>query len=218
MPLQIYLAESPCSLEQMADQVNDELRKSGRCLVVVSEGFSVGEIGEVRDSFGHVMFSSSQLTVAQSIVNYLNKIGLAAKGAARGNVPGTDQRNAIAMASTVDLEEAYRSGQLAALLAARGEGGYMSTILRNPPPIYSVRYDKVPLAEVANSERTFPKEWIAKNGYDVTDEFVRYAKPLVGEDMVTMPLVDGRIRMTRFRPLYAGQKLPAYIPEADRKK
>src|SRR3990172_5989820 len=50
MPLQIYLAESPCSLAQMADRVNDELRTSGRCLVVVSEGFNVGEIGEVRDS------------------------------------------------------------------------------------------------------------------------------------------------------------------------
>ena len=37
----------------------------------------------------------------------------------------------------------------------------MSTILRNPGPIYSVRYDKVPLAEVANSERTFPAKWIA---------------------------------------------------------
>ena len=43
MPLQIYLAESPCTLEQMADQVNDQLRTSGRCMVVVSEGFDVGD-------------------------------------------------------------------------------------------------------------------------------------------------------------------------------
>ena len=171
----------------------------------------------MRDSFGHVMFSSSQTTVAQSVVNYLNKVGLAAKGAARGNVPGTDQRNAIAMASTVDLEEAYRSGQLAAKLAGEGTNGYMSTILRNSGEIYSVRYDKVPLAEVANSERTFPPEWIAKSGNDVTDEFVRYAKPLVGEDMVSMPLVDGRYRMTRFEPIYAQQTLAKYVPQADRK-
>ena len=87
----------------------------------------------------------------------MNQVGLAAKGAARGNVPGTDQRHAMAYASTVDLEEAYRSGQMAALLAARGESGFMATILREPGPIYSVRYDKVPLDEVANSERTFPE-------------------------------------------------------------
>ena len=65
MPLLIYLAESPCSLEQLADRVNDQLRRSGRCLVVVSEGFDVGEFGEVHDSFGHVTFSASQTTVAK---------------------------------------------------------------------------------------------------------------------------------------------------------
>jgi 6-phosphofructokinase 1 len=218
MPLQIYLAESPCSLEQLADQVNDQLRSTGRCIVVVSEGFDVGSLGEVKDSFGHVSFSASQLTVAQIVVNYLNKVGLACKGAARGNVSGTDQRHAMAYASTVDLEEAYRSGQMAALLAAGGESGFMSTILRNPGSIYGVRYDKVPLTEVANSERAFPEKWIAPNGYDVTDDFVRYAKPLVGEDMVSLPLVDGRQRLTRFQPIFASQKLDKYVPQADRAK
>jgi 6-phosphofructokinase 1 len=144
-------------------------------------------------------------------------VGLAAKGAARCNVPGTDQRHAMALASLVDLDEAYKSGRLAALLAARGESGNMATILRNPGPAYSVRYDKVPLAEVANSERTFPAGWIAKNGYDVTDEFVRYARPLVGEGMLSMPIVDGRYRMTQFKPIFARQSLPKYVPEADRK-
>ena len=218
MPLQIYLAESPCSLEQLADQVNDQLRKSGRCLVVLSEGFDVGSLGEVKDAFGHVSFSASQLTVAQIVVNYLNKVGLATKGAARGNVSGTDQRHAMAYASTVDLEEAYRSGQMAALLAARGESGYMSTILRQPGSIYGVTYDKVSLTEVANSERTFPARWIAKSGYDVTDDFLRYAKPLVGEDMVSLPIVDGRQRLTRFKPIFASQMLSKYVPQADRAK
>jgi 6-phosphofructokinase 1 len=76
----------------------------------------------------------------------------------------------------------------------------------------------VPLVEVANSERTFPKAWIAPGGCDVTDEFIHYARPLVGDDMVSLPLVDGRYRMTRFAPLYAAQKLPAYVPQADRPK
>jgi len=217
MPLQIYLAESPCSLEQMTDNINDQLRRDGRCLVVVSEGFDVGTLGEVRDAFGHVSFSSSQMTVAQKIVNHLNQVGIAAKGAARANVPGTDQRHSMAYASAVDLDEAYRAGEMCAVLAATHQSGYMSTILRNDGPIYSVRYDKVPLADVANSERKFPSHWIAPSGYDVTDDFIRYAMPLVGEDMVSLPMIGGRQRMTRFQPLYASQKLPAYLPQADRK-
>jgi 6-phosphofructokinase len=216
MPLQIYLAESHCSLEQMADHVNDQLRRDGRCLVVISEGFDVGDLGEVKDSFGHTSFSASQTTVAQIVVNYLNQIGLAVKGKARGNVVGTDQRHAIAYASTVDLDEAYKVGQKAALLAASGETGYMATILRQPGQVYGVQYDKVPLADVANSERTFPQPWIDDNGIDVTDDFVRYARPLVGDEMATLPIVDGRLRMTKFKPIFAEKKLPQYVPQADR--
>ncbi len=218
MPLQIYLAESPCTLQQLADNVNEQLKKSGRCMVVVSEGFDVGDIGAVKDSFGHTSFSASQNQVAQIVVNYLNKVGLAAKGAARCNVPGTDQRHSMAYASTVDLEEAYRSGQMAALLAARGEGGYMATILREPGSIYSARYDKVPLEKVAAADRTFPKQWVATSGYDVTDDFLRYCRPLVGDDMVTLPMIDGRQRLTKFKSIFAEQKLSKYVPQADRKK
>ncbi|MEO2021083.1 MAG: diphosphate--fructose-6-phosphate 1-phosphotransferase [Pirellulaceae bacterium] len=214
MPLQIYLAESPCTLEQMADQVNDQLRQDGRCVVVVSEGFDVGSLGERADSFGHTQFSASEITAAQVVVNYLNQQGLAARGSARVNVPGTDQRHSMAYASTVDLEESYQAGRKAAELAAGQESGYMATILRNEGPDYSVRYDKVPLMEVANSERTFPADWITADGTDVTDEFVRYAQPLVGDQMLQLPLVQGRQRLTEFKPIYASPRLPEYVLQA----
>ncbi|MBN1394395.1 MAG: diphosphate--fructose-6-phosphate 1-phosphotransferase [Pirellulales bacterium] len=217
MPLQIFLAESHCSLEQLAEGVCDQLRRSGRCLVVISEGFNVGDLGEMKDSFGHTEFGASKLTVAQIVVNYLNQFGLPCKGSARGNVPGTDQRHSMAYASAVDLDEAYRLGQKAVELAGGGESGFMATILREPGEIYSVRYGKVPLAEVANSERTFPAEWIAHNGCDVSDDFVRYARPLVGDEMINLPMIDGRQRMTRFQPIFAEKKLPSYVPQADRK-
>ncbi|MEC7565441.1 MAG: diphosphate--fructose-6-phosphate 1-phosphotransferase [Planctomycetota bacterium] len=216
MPLQIYLAESPCSLSDMADNINDQLKKDGRCIVVVSEGFDVGDLGEVKDGFGHTSFSSSQITVAQLVVNYLNENGLAAAGAARCNVPGTDQRHSMAYASTVDLEEAYLAGQKACLLAASGKSGNMATILRKPGEIYSVYYDQVPLEDVANSERTFPTEWITPAGNDVTDDFIRYAHPLVGEGMLSLPMIGGRQRLTQLEPLFATQQLAPYQPQAKR--
>lgn len=216
MPLQIYLAESPCSLEQLGDRVNEQLKQSGRCLVVISEGFDVGTLGEVVDSFGHTSFGSSRVTVCQLVVNYLNQVGLPVKGAARANAAGTDQRHSMAYASSVDLDEAYQVGRKALELAAAGESGFMATILREPGSDYRVRYDKVPLVDVANSERTFPAQWIAENGGDVTDDFVRYARPLVGDDMVQLPMVDGRQRFARFEPIHAEQKLAKYVPQADR--
>jgi 6-phosphofructokinase 1 len=80
MPLQIYMPESGYTLAHLADFVNDEVKRSGRCLVVVSEGFDVGNIGEKHDSFGHIDYASSENTVAQTIINHLNKKGLAARG------------------------------------------------------------------------------------------------------------------------------------------
>ena len=218
LPLLIFMRESGLSLAALADQVNDMLKQRGRALVVVSEGFDVGDIGERKDSFGHTMFSASGTTVAQIVVNYLNEVGLAVKGSARGNVPGTDQRHSMIYASTVDLEEAYKVGQKAVLIAAEEGSGYMSTILRRPGPIYSVYYDKVPLEQVANSERTFPTTWIAPGGADVTDEFVAYARPLIGDDWPSIPLVNGRQRFARLEPIMAERKLPPYMPQTNRKK
>jgi len=216
MPLQIYLAERPVAIEQLADNVNDQLKRDGRVIVVVSEGLKLGDIGESTDSFGHAQFSSSSITVAQLVVNALNDRGLPVKGSARGNVPGTDQRHNMAYASTVDLDEAYQVGSQAAHLAAAGESGYMATILRESNSPYSVRYDKVPLAQVAGSERMFRDDWITADGLDVTDDFLRYAQPLIGEDWPSIPLIGGRVRLARLKPLFAEQKLDRYVPQTDR--
>lgn len=217
MPLQIYLAESKLGLKELADNVNDQLKKSGRCIVVVNEGMDVADIGQTKDAFGHTQFSASQTTVAQIIINYLNQNGIAARGAARGQVPGTDQRDSIVLASTVDLDEAYKLGQKAAEIAASGENGFMSTVLRQPGAIYNVVYDKVPLELVANSERQFLDSWLAPSKIDVTDEFVRYARPLIGEDWVSVPLVNGLMRFARLKPMFAEKKLSAYVPVGHRK-
>lgn len=216
MPLLILLAESKLTLPEIADRVNDVLRRRGRAIVVASEGLDVGALGETRDLFGHTQFSASDTTAAQLISGYLNKVGIKARGAARFDIPGTLQRHTMAYASTVDLAEAYAVGQQAVLLAAEGASGMMATLLRNPGPLYGVRYDRVPLEEVANSERTFPKAWITPDGADVTDEFVAYARPLIGVDWPSIPLVNGFQRFARLEPVFAERKLPAYTPQAHR--
>jgi len=72
------------------------------------------------------------------------------------------------------------------------------------------------LEAVANSERAFPESWIAPSRVDVTDGFVRYARPLIGEDWPAIPLVDGRQRFARLQPIFAEKKLPEYVPQAYR--
>jgi len=184
--------------------------------IYLSEGFPFGDIGERKDLFGHTEYSSSEITVGQIVTNFLNKVGLKANGLARGQVPGTDQRNAIVYASTVDLDEAYKVGEKAVLIASEGESGYMATILRKESSKYEVYYDKVPLEKVANSERSFPANWISSSRIDVTDDFIDYARPLIGEDWARIPIENGIMRFARFKPIFADKKLTEYTPEAYR--
>ena len=66
---------------------------------------------------------------------------------------------------------------------------------------------------MANSERFFPKAWIAPSRIDVTDEFLDYAQPLIGEDWVSVPMVKGLPRFARITPEFAPRKLPEYVPQ-----
>ena len=212
MPLQLYLAECGPSLEFLAEHVNQELQRSGRCIVVVNEGFDVGDIGAAVDGFGHIEYGASKLSACQGVVNYLNSVKLKARGYANCQVPGVLQRCTSVNRSPVDVQEAYEVGQYAADLAARGERGFMATILREPGSSYKVRYDKVPLQVVANSARFLPKEWIADSGIDVTDAFLDYARPLIGDGNAEVEFENGILRFARLKRRMVGQICPSYIP------
>jgi 6-phosphofructokinase 1 len=152
--------------------------------------------------------------VGQAVVNYLNDVGLATRGDARLNIPASDQRHNMICASTVDLDEAYAVARKAVSIAVKDGSGYMGTIHREPGLPYRARYDKVPLALIANSIRPFPRAWVAANRRDVTDAFVRYARPLIGEGWPDVPLIDGRQRFARLEPVFVARRLASYVPQA----
>jgi len=225
IPLLMILPESlskddyQSNLEFISEKVNEKLKKQKRCIVVIGEGVNVGDLGILRDSFGHAQFSASEKTVEQVLTNYLNGIDrkdsqgraqsrLIGKGIARSERPGTRQRREIAYVSEIDRDEAYQVGVYAAKIALSGENGFMSTIVRNPDLPYKVNYDKILLDTVANSEREFPKKWIASNRVDVTDEFINWALPLIGG-----PLPE----FAKFRKIYVPKKCEEYIPVEYRK-
>ncbi|MDD3640826.1 MAG: 6-phosphofructokinase, partial [Atribacterota bacterium] len=173
-----------------------------------------GDLSILQDSFGHAQFSASGSTVGKLLINHLNgqdrkdKDGrsesrLIVPGIARSENPGTRQRRELAYVSEVDRQEAYQVGAYSAKLALEGEDGYMATIIRNPGKDYSVKYDKVALDIVANSEREFPKEWIAPTNDDVTDDYIRWAMPLIGG-----PLPE----FSKFKEIYVSKKCDKYIP------
>ncbi len=89
----------------------------------------------------------------------------------------------------------------------------MATILRKKQAQYQAYYDSVSLSDMAMSERALPREWIAPGGTDVTDDFIRYAAPLLGDRWPEAPLENGLARFARLNISLIGQKCPEYIPQ-----
>ena len=66
---------------------------------------------------------------------------------------------------------------------------------------YVCEYIKVPLEEVANAEKTVPLEWINKDGTGLTDDYVKYALPLI-QGNAAAPLEDGLPRFARLKKIF----------------
>lgn len=217
-PLLMFFAETGFGLEELAERVNKKLAEAGRCIVVVNEGFDIGDGAYKHDGFGHIEYGASGLTAMQGVVSYLNSVHLAARGQATGQIPGVMQRSCSLFASEVDIEEAYSVGAHAVEVALKVGGGRMATILRAPGEAYRAVYSDVRLEDVAMSERFLPKSWITADGTDVTDDFVRYARPLIGENGAVIPKENGLQRFARLEKIFLPQKTDRYIPQNLRKQ
>ena len=192
-PHLIYLPEVPFALETFAKDVKAALRKFGRCVVAVSEGIRGKDgvpIGATlgsgeKDSHGNVQMSGTG-----ALGDYLARELKARAGVkrVRADTFGYLQRSFPGVQSKTDLDEAMRAGAaavIAALRAADGEDGYPNKgtigLVRRAGKKYAIDYAALPAADAAKYTRSVPKEFIAKNGHDVTPAFLAYAKPLVGD-------------------------------------
>jgi 6-phosphofructokinase 1 len=160
--------------------VEDSLGRLGRCVVAVAEGIKRADgsyLSAQGGAFGADHFGNAQLGGAALAIKALVESALRAK--TRFSIPSTAQRVAGHWASGRDLGEAAALGRAAAKMAARGEGGKMVTLLRRSDYPYRCGMGSVELDAVAGKTRSFPLEWISKNGMGVEEAFLTYARPLL---------------------------------------
>lgn len=187
-PHLVYLPEVPFCRQQFLADVERVYRDLGYCYVVVSEGVT-DEKGEycfttgATDAFGHVQLSGVGIALKDLIEC---ELGIKA----RCNTPGTMQRGAMHFAAKTDADEAYLVGQTAVEYALCGKNGVMVTLERVQDEPYRAACGEVALNKVANEEKRVPREWINAEGNYVTEQFLRYARPLI-EGEVAVPVKQG---------------------------
>ena len=93
--------------------------------------------------------------------------------------PSVLQRSAGHIASNTDVIEAFNLGTVAVKAALAGQTGVFSTLRRTSDKPYCVEYGTEDVAVIANTEKKVPVEWISPEGNDVTEEMVRYLRPLI---------------------------------------
>jgi len=64
-----------------------------------------------------------------------------------------------------------------------GRTDVMVTIDRADGPGYEISYGLAPLDKIANVEHVLPETYINAEGNGVTDAFITYARPLIGEPL-----------------------------------
>ncbi|MCF7923621.1 MAG: 6-phosphofructokinase [Candidatus Izimaplasma sp.] len=174
----IYLPEKPFSLTKFKEEVKTIYSKNKKCLIAVSEGI-VNELGEfifsssnTMDDFGHSQLGGVAAKLAELITREL-------KIATRSVELSSSQRAASHFQSLTDVNEAIKVGEKAVELALNNQNNLMVIIKRESNNPYSVNYEGYSLSAIANQEKKMPDRMINKDCNGVTDEFIKYAQPLI---------------------------------------
>lgn len=188
-PHLVYVPERTFSVDKFVEDVAVCMHKHGRCVVAVSEGIRGADGRAIAESFstetdahGNVQLTSGALgeNLAAVIRERLNIKRV------RADTFGFIQRCFVGIASETDAREAREVGEMA--VKAATEGRYRSgtiAIKRKDQDEYGVEYVVEALANVAKHTRELPDAYLTAEGNNVTEAFLKYARPIVGELPVT---------------------------------
>lgn len=181
LPLIILFPEQVFDPERFLRAVDEKVRTTGYCSIVVSEGIKdadgrfVAESGS-RDVFGHAQLGGVAPVVAGMIKE---RLGYKYHWAVADYL----QRAARHVASRTDVEQAYALGRAGVEMALKGLNAVMPAIVRTSDLPYRWEISAANLAEVANVEKKMPLEFISADGFGITGDCRRYLQPLIeGED------------------------------------
>ena len=182
----ILFPERPFERDKFLQAVATAHQNHGFVSIVCGEGITNADgtpvsVSQTRDKFGNVEFGAMGGTSAAMMLHRM----IADEFGWRGEFQVTES---LPMCSAdrgvkLDFDEAFACGQQAVKLASQGEGGVMVTLkrLNQPSEKYEIGFGAISLSEVANHERPMPDHFISADGFGVTDAFLEYIAPLMGE-------------------------------------
>lgn len=172
----IYFPERPFDEEDFLRRAEALYRQKGGVVVVVSEGLKRADGVPVAPP----IFKAGRAVYYSDVSSYLANLIVKRLGIkARSEKPGIWGRASAQTQSALDRAEAVAMGALAARAALGGKTGVMAGLIRESDEPYRCREALLPIDDTVLKERTLPDCFIAANGCDVTDEFIKWCSPLL---------------------------------------
>lgn len=190
-PVLIYLPEVAFDQDAFLNKVRESLKTTPNLVVCISEGINDGKgtfICEYASDVGVDTFGHKMLTGSGKYLENLVKEKIGVK--VRSIELNVCQRCSSSMLSATDLTEAIGAGAYGVKAALAGETGQMITFIRRADHPYELSYGTADVNKICNEEKAVPTEWITKDGSDISEEFITYARPLI-QGNVVVPTKDG---------------------------
>ena len=190
-PVLIYLPETDFDQDAFIEKVRTSLETTPNLVVCISEGIhdNTGTfICEYSNDVGTDTFGHKMLTGSGKYLENLVKERLGVK--VRSVELNVCQRCSSSMLSKTDQKEAIASGAYGVKAALNGASGNMVAFERLDRDDYQIDYVLKDVNIICNQEKCVPATWITADGSDVTEDFIRYARPLI-QGEVTVPTEDG---------------------------
>lgn len=190
-PVLIYLPETDFDQDAFIEKVRTSLETTPNLVVCISEGIhdNTGTfICEYSNDVGTDTFGHKMLTGSGKYLENLVKERLGVK--VRSVELNVCQRCSSSMLSKTDQKEAIASGAYGVKTALNGASGKMVAFERLDGDDYQIDYVLKDVNVICNQEKCVPVTWITADGSDVTEDFIRYARPLI-QGEVTVPTEDG---------------------------
>lgn len=190
-PVLIYLPETDFDQDAFIEKVRASLETTPNLVVCISEGIhdNTGTfICEYSNDVGTDTFGHKMLTGSGKYLENLVKERLGVK--VRSVELNVCQRCSSSMLSKTDQKEAIASGAYGVKAALNGASGKMVAFERLDGDDYQIDYVLKDVNVICNQEKCVPAAWITADGSDVTEDFIRYARPLI-QGEVTVPTEDG---------------------------
>lgn len=190
-PVLIYLPETDFDQDAFIEKVRTSLETTPNLVVCISEGIhdNTGTfICEYSNDVGTDTFGHKMLTGSGKYLENLVKERLGVK--VRSVELNVCQRCSSSMLSKTDQKEAIASGAYGVKAALNGASGKMVAFERLDGDDHQIDYVLKDVNVICNQEKCVPVTWITADGSDVTEDFIRYARPLI-QGEVTVPTEDG---------------------------